>query len=204
MNELKRSEPKVLGKSFYARGTDRVAKELLGKILVVGKTSGRIVETEAYHGDDPAAHFARGKTPRSAIMFGEPGVAYVYFIYGMYEMLNFVTEKKGCPGAVLIRALEPVSGEITMKKRRNQLPQSQWTSGPGRLCRALGIRMKDNGRSLQGPRITVVDDGFHPQKICRTSRVGISKGLEHDWRFFIAENPYVSKSPLNQGAKAVS
>ena len=190
-----------------------MAKELLGKVLVVRDlkhrcnewvSSGRIVETEAYHGDDPAAHFARGKTPRNAIMYEEPGVAYVYFIYGMYEMLNFVTEKKGLPGAVLIRALEPMSGEGFMKKRRGDLPRSHWTSGPGRLCRALGLQMKDNGETLQGPRISVLDDGFFPKSILHSSRVGISKGQERSWRFFISDNPYVSKSPLNYGAKAVT
>ncbi|MEK6578009.1 MAG: DNA-3-methyladenine glycosylase, partial [Bdellovibrionota bacterium] len=106
--------PRILSQSFYGRDTLVVARELLGKIIVVrnrtGISGGRIIETEAYREDDPASHSYRGETPRSSVMFGEPGLAYVYFIYGMYEMLNFVTEKKGTSGAVLIRALEPMFG----------------------------------------------------------------------------------------------
>jgi DNA-3-methyladenine glycosylase len=196
---------RVLSRKFYARDTLLVARELLGKVLVTGSgrnlVSGRIVETEAYHGIDPASHSARGETPRSKIMFGEPGVAYVYFIYGVYEMLNFVTEKKGYPGAVLIRALEPLSGEKLMQSRRRGLARSQWTSGPGRLCQALGIRLDHNGASLQGPEIRVVDDGYRAHRILMSPRVGITRAIENEWRFFIEGNPYVSKSPLNARAR---
>jgi DNA-3-methyladenine glycosylase len=170
-------------------------------------TAARIVETEAYHGTDPASHCARGETPRCAIMFGDPGVAYVYFIYGMYEMLNFVTEKKGYPGAVLIRAVEPLLGHELMKKRRangrrTRLSERDWTNGPGRLCQALGIELSHNGQALNGPELFVVDDGFVPAEISITPRVGITKGLDEHWRYFIQDNSFVSKSPLNRQARS--
>lgn len=208
---------RLLKKSFYERDTVRVARELLGKILLVrqrptfawddaraGVTAGRIVETEAYHGGDPASHSSRGETPRCAIMFGEPGVAYVYFIYGMYEMLNFVTEKKGYPGAVLIRAVEPLVGEALMARRRKgqarALARNQLTSGPGKLCLAMGIRMGDNGASLRGPRLAVVDDGWRPADILASPRVGISAGKEHYWRYMVSGNGFVSRAPQNASA----
>lgn len=200
---------KLLSRSFYRRNTLVVAQELLGKVIIVRSRGGnsivvgRIVETEGYHGSDPASHSARGQTPRSAIMFGEPGVAYIYFIYGMYEMLNFVTERKGYPGAVLIRALEPLAGLDLIKKRRKNLPQIQWTNGPGRLCQALGLKLTDNGQSLEGPRISVWDDGYRPRKISRSPRVGISQAKDHPWRFFITGNSFVSQAPQNALAKEV-
>lgn len=139
--------------------------------------SGRICETEAYrNSDDPASHAFRGKTPRSAIMFGQPGHAYIYFIYGMYHMLNVVTEPEGTAGAVLIRALEPLEG----------LEKDQTIySGPGKLCKALGLTLADNGASLSGPRIMIGDDGFTPINIGAASRIGITKGQEKLWRFFL-------------------
>jgi len=192
---------KLLPPEFYSRGTVRVASELLGKLLIVadskkGKASGgRIVETEAYHGDDPASHSARGRTPRSEVMFGPAGCAYVYFIYGMYEMLNFVTEKEGYPGAVLIRAIEPLIGLDEIRRRRKGVPRANWTNGPGRLCRALGIRLMHNRMSLQGPVIGVFDDGFRPGKVLSTSRIGISRGLDRPWRMVIDGHADVSKAP---------
>ena len=131
-------------------------------------------------------------------MFGKPGVAYVYFIYGMYEMLNFVTERKGYPGAVLIRAVEPLYGDALMQKRRILLAESQWTNGPGRLCQALGIELAHNGQSLKGPELFVVDQDFEPEQLSCSPRVGISKGTEQYWRFFITGNRFISKSPLNK------
>ncbi len=188
--------------SFYSRDTLRVARDLLGKILVVktkaGFTAGRIVETEAYQGNDPASHSCHGKTPRCEVMFGEAGVAYVYFIYGMYEMLNFVTEKKGFPGAVLIRAVEPVVGETLMAGRRKTKSRVDLTRGPGRLCQAMGIRLSHNGKSLRGPFLFVVEDGFRPRNISASPRVGIRVGVEKLWRFFITDHPFVSRAPQNQ------
>jgi DNA-3-methyladenine glycosylase len=136
-------------------------------------------------------------------MFGEPGRAYVYFIYGMYEMLNFVTERKGYPGAVLIRALEPLTGEELMGRRRRGQSRSHWTNGPGRLCRALGIRMSHNGLGLVGPEIQVVDDGFVPEVVHCSPRIGISAATEVDWRYYVAGNPFVSKAKENLAGKPV-
>jgi DNA-3-methyladenine glycosylase len=199
----------VLPPSFYDRHTVEVAKDLLGKILWVkdrsGISAGRIVETEAYRSDDPASHSARGETPRAAIMFGEPGVAYVYFIYGNYEMLNFVTEPEGRAGAVLVRALEPVAGLEHMARRRNleltERGRLELARGPGKLCRALGVRMDHNGSRLRGPELFVTDDGFVPEGISVSPRVGIRLGTETLWRFFVTGSPFVSKSPQNAVAR---
>ncbi len=203
----------LVSQTFFSGETVQVVQDLLGKLLIArsrpeepfenpraGVTIGRIVETEAYHGNDPACHAAHGKTPRCAIMFDEPGIAYVYFIYGMYEMLNFVTERRGYPGAVLIRGLEPIEGQELMKRRLGYQPG---TNGPGKLCRAMGIRLKDKGESLMGPRLFVADDGFIPEKILSSPRVGISAGHEFNWRFFISENPFVSKVPQNKKARGI-
>ena len=183
----------------------------MGKVLVVrenpsydwedsrsGVTAGRIVETEAYRADDPASHSCKGETPRASVMFGTPGVAYVYFIYGMYEMLNFVTEPKGAAGAVLVRALEPVYGLDLMEKRRRGKRFLEMTNGPGRLCRAMGIRMSDNKEGLMGPRLVVGSDGFRPVSISKSPRVGIRLGTEKPWRFFVTDNPFVSRAPQNR------
>jgi len=195
-------------KKFYNRNSLAVAGDLLGKVLVVfsdGKaTVGRIVETEAYREDDPACHAWVGKTPRNEIMFGEPGRVYVYFIYGMYEMLNLVTEAKGKPAAVLIRALEPLSGIEAMRKRRPHVhAERDLLNGPGRLARAMGVKMSHKGESALGPNIFVFDDGFKPESISASPRVGISDGKEHLWRFFITESPCVSKVPQNKLAQVV-
>jgi DNA-3-methyladenine glycosylase len=200
----------VLSQDFYHRNTLHVARDLLGKILIVdspdgvaeGIAAGRIVETEAYRENDPACHAWVGKTPRNEIMFGEPGRVYVYFIYGMYEMLNVVTEAIGKPAAVLIRALEPLYGIEAMRKRRpHVLRDRELANGPGRLARALGVKMSHKGDLAYGPRIFVVDDGFKPTSISASPRVGISDGQEHLWRYFVTENSCVSKAPQNKLAK---
>lgn len=201
----------LLPSSFYCRHTLTVARELLGKIVVVrdaeGLTAGRIVETEAYRADDPASHSAKGKTPRASILFGKPGVAYVYFIYGTYEMLNFVTEPQGQAGAVLIRALEPVRGEERMQIRRARargakpLRSFELASGPGKLCRALGISRSHNGVSLRGPELAVVDDGFEVRSVSVSPRVGIRLATQKPWRFFVTGNPCVSRAPQNKQAR---
>jgi DNA-3-methyladenine glycosylase len=191
----------ILEPDFYADHTLKVAKKILGKVLYAkGKrgelVAGRIVETEAYRADDPASHSCKGETPRAKIMFGDPGVVYVYFIYGMYEMLNFVTEPRGDAGAVLIRAIEPLIGEEIMKKRRKTAKTRQaLTSGPGKLCRAFGIEMSHNGASLQGPELWVEDDGFKVGKIAVSSRIGITQGKDKLWRFYLDGNSFVSKGP---------
>jgi DNA-3-methyladenine glycosylase len=165
-----------------------VTKKRDGKKLAV--TSGRIVETEAYRAGDPASHSARGQTPRSAIMFGDPGVAYVYLIYGMYPILNFVTEPQGEPGAVLIRAIEPIFGIEIMTQRRGRF--ENLTNGPGRLSQALGIQLSDNYQSLLGPVISVHEDNYLVPSIVSTARIGIKLGKDKLWRFYISENRHVS------------
>ena len=147
----------ILARSFYGRPTVEVARDLLGKILVHGETSGRIVETEAYlGGDDLAAHSAHGLTARTRVIFGPPGHAYVYFIYGMYECLNLVAEPAGQPGCVLIRAVEPLSGIEIMQRRRPAAHKlRELASGPGRLTLALGITRAQNGADVTRGSLTV-------------------------------------------------
>ena len=178
-----------LKKSFFERDTVKVAKALLGKELRVGKTSGIIVETEAYT-DDEASHASR-KTPRSQIMFDTYGKSYVYFVYGTYFCLNFTTEKIGSPGAVLIRALEPKSGITSMQKRRKKQKSTDLCSGPGKLCQALGLSKKHNNLEL-GKEIKIFDTKIRP-KIVSAKRIGIKKAADLKWRFYINDNKFVSK-----------
>jgi DNA-3-methyladenine glycosylase len=199
----------VVPRSFYERSPDLVARGLLGKVVARRRNgewlSGRIVETEAYFGqDDPAAHTFAGKTARNAVLFGPPGFAYVYFIYGMYSCLNVSCEPDGEPGGVLIRALEPLAGLEQMAKLRGLAGTAKpklLTSGPGRLCQALGItRAGQNGLDVTDPdsELQFLDDGFRPRRIVATPRIGIRKAVERPHRFFLAGNEFVS------GGKAVS
>ncbi len=187
-----------LPRRFYERPTLRVARELLGKILVrnwKGRLlSGKIVECEAYIGeDDPACHAAVGKTERNAVMYGPPGFAYIYFIYGMYYCLNVVTERAGFPAAVLIRALEPLEGIEWMMKNRNKNRLSEIASGPGKLCQALALDRNLNGADFCGDELFIVQGDAVPEaQIVADSRVGISSGQHHPWRFFLKNNPHVS------------
>jgi len=186
-----------LGRDFYLQPTLVVAKALIGKEFTLsrgGRTlSGRIVETEAYIGEnDPACHARYGKTKRNAIMYGVGGFTYVYFVYGMHNMLNFVTEKANSPAAVLIRALEPLEGTGIMKALRNCGDTLQLTTGPGKLCQAFGITVKDTGIDLTGDIAYVIDSGHRPHQIAQTSRIGVKDGQEMRWRFYEAENQFVS------------
>ena len=187
----------ILPRSFYARDTIEVARGLLGKIVVHGETSGRIVETEAYlgGGEDLAAHTARGITERTRVIFGPPGHAYVYFIYGMYECLNLVTEPDGRPGAVLIRALQPVAGIETMQRRRPSAHTLRdLTSGPGRLTLALGITRKQNGADVTRGALTVrTPRDQEPCEIEVTPRIGIRHCADWPLRFVVKGNPFVSR-----------
>jgi DNA-3-methyladenine glycosylase len=192
---------KKLKRYFYNQPTLKVAKNLLGKYLVMksGKDllSGKIVETEAYIGkSDPASHAYRGVTPRNKIMFGKPGFAYIYLTYGMYHCLNFVTEKDGFPAAVLIRALEPEEGIEMMMRNRKISEIKNLTNGPGKLCQALELDRNLNGADLcsNGERkIWVEDRKEKPGKITSTSRIGIDEGKDKKWRFYIKGNKFVSK-----------
>ena len=172
-----------LSRSFFNRPTLTVAQKLLGKILVIGKCSGRINEVEAYIGEnDPACHAARGITERNKIMFGPAGHLYVYFTYGMYHCANIVTEKEGFPAAVLIRSIEPIRGIEVMKQRRNK--SDHLADGPGKLCIALSMtKSSHNGIDLcnQGD-CYINDDGFIPEKINTSPRIGIKVGLDKKWR----------------------
>jgi DNA-3-methyladenine glycosylase len=187
-----------LKRKFYNRPTLRVAKELLGKYLVVQKdghlVSGKIVETEAYIGfKDPASHAYRGMTPRNQVMFGHPGYAYVYLTYGMHHCLNLVTEKKGYPAAVLIRSLEPFEGVGIMKRRRGRKKLKDLTSGPGKLCQALDVDRSLNGTDLCSRIICVEDRGEVIRKVATSSRIGVEEEKAKKWRFYIDDNEFVSR-----------
>ena len=236
-------EAKPLTTDFYDRDPRRVARALLGKLLI-RKTAneilaGRIVETEAYLGTgDEAAHSFAGKTERNSVLFGPPGFAYVYFIYGSYYCFNVSCLPDGEAGGVLFRALEPVTGIEAMAKARNvnplqlqpQIPNSRneivrergsprdkarldrkrllflrsLSSGPGRMCEALGItRARDNGKNLTSSRsdLQLVDDGFRVRRVAIGPRIGITKSPHEELRYLIADNPFVS-IPLRKAIKA--
>ena len=208
---------RVLPQSFYARDPRIVARELLGKILVRTlsrgakrqRIAGRIVEVEVYLGEgDLAAHSAAGKTERNQVLFGPPGHAYVYFIYGMHYCLNFSCMQEGSAGSVLLRALEPTEGIEQMALARDvstgplhSISELRLlTSGPGRLCEALGItRERFNGQALytSDSPLIVVDGGFSPDAIRETLRVGITKSTDMPLRYVIADNPFVSGKKIN-------
>ena len=185
-----------LDRSFYARPTVEVARELLGKVIVHGETSGRIVETEAYLGlDDGAAHSARGVTPRTRVIFGVPGHAYVYLIYGMYECLNLVAEPEGAAGCVLIRALEPLTGLPIMRRRRRAARGIEdLANGPGKLTQALGITRRHNGVDVTRGPITVHSpaEDAGALEIAVSTRIGITKSADLPLRFFLRSNRFVS------------
>ena len=186
---------KRLSESFYDRPAVDVARDCLGKVLVHGPTAGRIVEVEAYLGiNDRAAHAFRGVTPRTKILYGPPGNAYVYFIYGMYHCLNFVAESDGSAGCVLIRALEPVAGIEEMFQRRPAAKRIRdLASGPGRLTLAMGIDQSLNGSSLvTGPIEVCQLDVEAPFEIHTTRRIGITHCADLPLRFLIADNLFVS------------
>ncbi|HZT32579.1 MAG TPA: DNA-3-methyladenine glycosylase [Bryobacteraceae bacterium] len=185
---------RILPRSFYARPTIEVARGLLGKLLVHGKTAGMIVETEAYlGGEDLAAHSARGLTARTKVIFGPPGHAYVYFIYGMYDCLNIVAEQDGKPGCVLLRALEPVWGIHIMKERRPRAHSLRdLTSGPGKLTLAMGITRKSNGADITRGNL-VVREWLPAVEIAVTPRIGIRHCQDWPLRFVISGNQFVSR-----------
>lgn len=178
----------ALQREFYERDTVQVSRDLLGKILVHGRVAGVIVETEAYvGGDDLASHSARGVTPRTKVIFGPPGHAYVYFIYGMYECLNLVAEPEGKPGCVLIRALDPVCGISTMFRRRpNARKAHDLASGPGKLTLAMGITRAQNGRDVtRGSLVVRKWKQAPPVEIQVTTRIGITKCADLPLRFVL-------------------
>jgi DNA-3-methyladenine glycosylase len=182
-----------LGKKFFSKPTIELAKALLGKHLVHGDLRGKIVETEAYlYRGDPGCHASRGLTPRNVPMFGPAGHTYVYFIYGMYHCLNIVSGKIGEGEAVLIRALEPVSGIEIMQKRRKTLNIENLCNGPGKLTQAFGITKKHNNLSLLDGDLSIENSRKKPE-IVTDRRIGLSAGKELELRFYIKGNRFVSK-----------
>jgi DNA-3-methyladenine glycosylase len=198
-----------LKEEFFDRDPRRVARALLGRLLVrttpAGALVGRIVETEAYLGKgDEAAHSACGKTPRNSVMFGPPGRAYVYFIYGNHYCLNVSCLGEGVAGAVLFRALEPVAGIEEMAAARGitlneKSDLRKISSGPGRMAQALGVtRVRDNEKSFVYPSsdLRIADDGFHVRRVIATTRIGIVKSAAMPLRYLIAGNRFVSGPKL--------
>lgn len=167
----------TLSRDFFSQPTLTVAQQLLGKIMVFGNAAGLITETEAYIGqDDPACHAARGKTPRNAVMFGPAGFSYVYFIYGMYHCLNFVTEEEGMPAAVLIRSLMLIE------------PSPLALTGPGKLCRHLGITREHSGMDITTSDSFHVNDSPFAPAFEATPRIGIRQGQDKLWRFVVSNS----------------
>jgi DNA-3-methyladenine glycosylase len=193
-----------LTREFYNRDPRRVSRELLGKVLVRKERdkllAARIVEVEAYLENDPAAHSFAGRTPRNAVLFGPPGHAYVYFIYGNHFCLNVSCLPDSIAGGILFRAVEPLDGIDEMATARGMSIKSardlrKLTSGPGRLAEAFGItRERDNGKDLTSARsdLFIADDGFHPSRILTTPRIGITKAAGLPLRYLIAGNEFVS------------
>jgi DNA-3-methyladenine glycosylase len=194
-----------LPRSFYARPTLKVARELLNQRLVRAfeghRLSGRIVEVEAYVGmEDAASHARFGETERNAAMFGPPGHAYVYLIYGIHHCLNLVTQERGFPAAILIRALEPIEGlEIQQRLRGPERPFKDLTRGPGRLCQALAIDRSFDARDLctpESPLWVEKEPGAPPEVIAQSPRIGVTGDEEArsiPWRFYIQDSPWVSR-----------
>ncbi len=184
----------VLPRAFYARPTVEVARALLGKVVVHGECAGRIVEVEAYVGEgDPAAHAARGLTPRTRVLYGAPGHAYVYFIYGMHECLNLVAEEEGSPGCVLIRALEPVAGVELMMRRRGVQRPHEVASGPAKLTQAMAITRALNGRDVTHGDFTVREGDGTEFEIAATPRIGIREATDWELRFLWKGSPWTSR-----------
>ena len=203
-----------LPRAFYDRATLEVARDLLGKVLVHKRrgalTSGVIVEVEAYIGEsDPACHAAPGLTRRNEPLYGPPGYAYVYLNYGIHALVNIVTEPAGSPAAILIRALDPLDGVPTMRRRRGRamkgrrsrssgggVPTSELCRGPGNLTMAMGITLEDNRVDLVGDRLFVEDVehdvAIAPGRVSWGPRIGIRVGAERPWRVWIAGHPAVS------------
>ena len=196
---------KKLPREFYTRpDVLKVARDLLGKKLVVPgrngqRVSGMIVETEAYRGpEDRASHAWNGRrTQRTETMYGAGGTAYVYFVYGMYNQFNVVTGMEDIPHAVLVRALEPSEGLAVMRRRRPGRSEYELTSGPGRLCLAMGIDRKLDKADLLGNRVWLEDGmAISPRQIARGPRIGIDyaeKWIDKPWRFWVKDNPFVSR-----------
>jgi len=184
---------KRLAKAFFRRSVHDVAPDLIGATLLFNGVGGRIVEVEAYHHTDPAAHSYRGPTDRNAVMYGPPGYAYIYRSYGIHWCLNFVCEPEGSASAVLIRAIEPTAGLAAMRRRRGTAEERLLCSGPGRLCAALGITGADNGLALDAPPFELLARAGSVE-IVAGPRVGITKAADLPWRYGLQGSRFVSKA----------
>jgi DNA-3-methyladenine glycosylase len=184
--------PKRLRRAFFSRSVLEVAPDLIGATVLVNGVGGRIVELEAYHHTEPAAHSFGGETPRNAVMFGPPGYTYVYRSYGIHWCVNFVCEPKGSASAVLIRALEPTAGLPTMRRRRGLTDERLLCTGPGRLCEALGISAAQNGMALDAPPFELfARDGT--LEVVTGPRIGITKAADLPWRYGLKGSRFLSK-----------
>jgi DNA-3-methyladenine glycosylase len=182
-----------LGREFFARSVHEVAPELVGCTLLVGGVGGRIVEVEAYDGEDPASHGYAGPTERNRSMFGPPGHAYVYRSYGVHWCLNLVCDEEGKPEAALVRALEPTDGLEVMRRRRALDDERLLCAGPGRLCQALGIDAAHDGLPLDEPPFELLPAG-EPAEVSRGPRVGITRAAELPWRYGLAGSRFLSRA----------
>jgi DNA-3-methyladenine glycosylase len=205
-----------LSRDFYARPTLDVAADLIGKVLVhdtpAGRSAGRIVEVEAYIGeDDPACHAAPGPTRRNEPLYGTPGVAYVYLNYGVHFLTNVVTEREGFPAAVLLRALAPLDGVDLMRRRRvrlsgrsaDSLALAELCRGPGNLSKAFGITLRDNRRDMISSRLTIEDWGLESDALIWSPRIGIRVGVDKPWRCYALGCECVS-GPVLRGEKVAA
>ncbi|HEU4449939.1 MAG TPA: DNA-3-methyladenine glycosylase [Gaiellaceae bacterium] len=181
-----------LERDFFGRSVHAVAPELVGGTLLADGVGGRIVEVEAYDGEDPASHGFRGRTARNRSMFGPPGRAYVYRSYGIHWCLNLVCAEEGVPEAVLVRALEPTHGLEAMRARRGVGEDRLLCSGPGRLCQALGLAGAHDGLPLDAPPFEL-RAAPAPVRVVRGPRVGITRAAELPWRYALAGSPFVSR-----------
>jgi len=181
-----------LTRAFFGRSVHKVAPDLIGAMLLVDGVGGVIVEVEAYHHSEPAAHSYNGPTERNRIMFGPPGFAYVYRSYGIHWCLNFVCEDEGSASAVLIRALEPKAGLALMRRRRGLTEERQLCSGPGKLCEALVVTRRHNGLPLDRSPFELRARERKPA-ITTGVRIGITKAVEHPWRYGLKDSKFLSK-----------
>jgi DNA-3-methyladenine glycosylase len=185
----------VIDRAFYDRPVLEVAPDLIGCVVRHGETAGIIVETEAYHRTEPASHAWAGLTARTAPLFGPPGIAYVYFSYGIHSLLNAVCDAEESGAAVLIRALQPLERVEVMRARRGVARDEDLCNGPGKLTQALGIGLEHNGTSLiDGPiRVEPRAPGWEAPSIASGRRIGITKAVDLDWRFCARGNRHVSR-----------
>jgi DNA-3-methyladenine glycosylase len=184
--------PRPLRRSFFARDVHAVARDLIGATFLFNGVGGRLVEVEAYHHTDPAAHSFNGRTARNAVMFGPPGYAYVYRSYGIHWCVNFVCEEEGSASAVLIRAVEPTEGLAAMRRRRGLKDERLLCSGPGRVCEALGITGAHNALALDQPPFALLPRA-HEVELAIGPRIGITKAAELPWRYGLKGSRFLSK-----------